>query len=165
MFDVPDRNGTDGSVIALRLAPDDDVAVLMGDAACGARVHIDREVVTAAEAVPRGHKIALRPIAVGSPVRKYGQIIGFATAPVCTGEHVHLHNLEFRSFPRANRFGVDARPTRIVADADRLFFDGIVRSDGRVATRNYFGRAPVRELLGDRGKTDRPTLRRPGCSR
>jgi len=142
MFDAPDRNGPDGSVIALRLAPDDDVAVLMGDAACGARVHIDPEVVMAVQAIPRGHKIALRPIAVGSPVRKYGQIIGFATAPVCTGEHVHLHNLEFRSFARAHRLGVDGPPTRIVADADRLFFDGIVRSDGRVATRNYLGVLP-----------------------
>ncbi|MFD0785162.1 UxaA family hydrolase, partial [Micromonospora azadirachtae] len=43
--------------------------------------------------VPAGHKVALRDLAPGSPVRKYGQVIGRALAQVRAGEHVHTHNL------------------------------------------------------------------------
>jgi altronate hydrolase len=113
--------------------------MLVEDAAPGEKVRIDRAAVAAVQPIPRGHKIALRPIAVRGPVRKYGQIIGFATAPVGIGEHVHSHNLEFQAFTREHQPGVGARATAIVADADRLSFDGVVRSDGRVATRNYLG--------------------------
>jgi altronate hydrolase len=126
-------------VIAVRLSPDDDVAVAMMEVPSGAPVHVDREVVTAVQTIPRGHKIALRPIALGDPVHKYGQIIGFTTAPVLTGQHVHTHNLEFRVFARAHRLGGEGQPTPTVAVADRLSFNGIIRSDGRVATRNYLG--------------------------
>ena len=139
---LDDEIGTarpNGAVIAVRLAPDDDVAVAMKDVPAGAPVHVGREVVRAVQDVPRGHKVALRPIALGDPVRKYGQIIGFATAPILTGGHVHTHNLEFRTFARPHRLGGEAPPTPTVAVSDRLSFNGIVRSDGRVATRNYLG--------------------------
>ncbi len=42
--------------------------------------------------IPFGHKVALRPIAAGDPVVKYGVAIGFATNDIATGEHVHVHN-------------------------------------------------------------------------
>ena len=44
------------------------------------------------ERVPFGHKMALRPIAAGEAVRKYGQVIGFATCDVAAGGHVHTPN-------------------------------------------------------------------------
>src|SRR5215813_12375222 len=46
-----------------------------------------------AQAVPRGHKVALRPVLCGEPVLRYGQIIGFATSDIEAGTHVHTHNL------------------------------------------------------------------------
>lgn len=46
------------------------------------------------EAIPFGHKIAIAPIAEGTSVRKYGEIIGRATADIPQGAHVHVHNLE-----------------------------------------------------------------------
>ncbi len=134
------QGGSDPStVLALRLGPDDDVAVLTANATSGAHVRVDRDVIRAIQDVARGHKIALRPIAAGDPVRKYGQIIGFATATVTTGEHVHSHNLEFRTFSRVHVPGAGTTTTGLVAESDRLSFDGIVRADGRVATRNYLG--------------------------
>lgn len=42
--------------------------------------------------LPFGHKVALRAIAAGGPVIKYGVVIGTATAAIATGEHVHVHN-------------------------------------------------------------------------
>src|SRR5260370_1881341 len=87
--------------------------------------------------MPSGHKIAARSIATGQSVRGYNQIIGFATKPISSGEHVHGHNLEVHSFERDYAFCVDAKPTSYVSPA--ATFRGIVRSDGRVGTRNYLG--------------------------
>jgi (2R)-sulfolactate sulfo-lyase subunit alpha len=44
--------------------------------------------------VPIGHKVALRDLAVGDPVIKYGQDIGKVVAPIRRGDHVHTHNLK-----------------------------------------------------------------------
>jgi altronate hydrolase len=79
-------------------------------------------------------------IAVGEPVRKYNQVIGFATAPIEPGEHVHVQNLGMGdNFERDYAFGADTRPTELVPEDRRATFQGIVRPDGRVATRNYIG--------------------------
>lgn len=126
-------------MIALRLGSDDDVAVVVDDVAAGATVRVGAREVIAVGAVARGHKMALNPVALGDPVRKYGQIIGFATAVIGVGEHVHTHNVGFGAFTREHQVGVDARPTKLVADAERVMFDGIVRPGGAVATRNYLG--------------------------
>ena len=89
------------------------------------------------EAIPRGHKMAAAAIARGEAVRKYGQIIGFATADIEAGEHVHTQNLAVGAFTRDHAFCVDARPTDYVAAAERSLFDGYRRPDGRVGTRNF----------------------------
>jgi (2R)-sulfolactate sulfo-lyase subunit alpha len=44
--------------------------------------------------VPIGHKVALRDLAVGDTVIKYGQDIGRVVAPIAKGDHVHTHNLK-----------------------------------------------------------------------
>jgi len=87
--------------------------------------------------IPAGHKAAVGPVAAGAAVRRYGQIIGFATQAIEAGEHVHVHNLGMGDFARDYAYGVDARPTPR-ANAERSF-QGIRRGDGRVATRNYIG--------------------------
>ncbi|WP_119157353.1 UxaA family hydrolase [Caldimonas tepidiphila] len=87
--------------------------------------------------VPPGHKIAVRDIAAGAPVRRYNQVIGVATRPIAAGQHVHSHNLAFGEFERAPEVGSDARP--VAPAGSPASFDGIVRADGRVATRNYIG--------------------------
>lgn len=95
--------------------------------------------LTVRTAVPRGHKVATAGVAVGEPVRKYHQIIGFATVPIEPGDHVHTHNVEFRAFERDYAFGADVSETEMVPERERATFQGIVRADGRVATRNYIG--------------------------
>jgi altronate hydrolase len=93
--------------------------------------------VVAATRIPPGHKVAVRAHAGGEPVRRYGQIIGFATAAIRPGEWVHTHNIAMGDFARDYAWGADARPTEPVALP--ATFDGIRRPDGRVATRNYIG--------------------------
>jgi (2R)-sulfolactate sulfo-lyase subunit alpha len=48
----------------------------------------------ARQATPIGHKIALKDLAVGDTVIKYGEDIGKVVAPITKGEHVHTHNLK-----------------------------------------------------------------------
>ena len=87
--------------------------------------------------VPPGHKLATRTIAAGEAVRRYNQVIGHATQPIAPGQHVHSHNLAFSQFERAHAAGAGAHATAFVAEP--ATFLGIVRPDGRVATRNYIG--------------------------
>jgi altronate hydrolase len=119
----------------LRLNPADDVVIALREIAAGTR--LDGEGVSAAEKIPPGHKMATRAKQPGEPVRRYGQIIGFASAAIAPGQHVHTHNLEMRDFARDYAFGQDVKP---VTPADEpATFMGILRKDGRVATRNYIG--------------------------
>ena len=89
--------------------------------------------------VPAGHKIAARAIAEGEPVRKYDTVIGFAVRRVEAGEHVHTHNLRFEEFDREPEFCADAKPVDLLPPDQQATFMGIVRRDGRIATRNYIG--------------------------
>ena len=78
------------------------------------------------------------PSRAGEPVRRYNQIIGFATQAIEPGQHVHTHNLAFADVrARLTRSAPACTPTAFVAQP--ATFMGIVRADGRVATRNYIG--------------------------
>ncbi|WP_112310700.1 UxaA family hydrolase [Pseudogemmobacter bohemicus] len=87
--------------------------------------------------IPRGHKMALSPIARGEAVTKYGQTIGFATEDISPGAHVHVQNLAVGEFTRDYAIGVDAIDPAMVPEADRATFMGYLRPDGRIGTRNY----------------------------
>lgn len=91
------------------------------------------------EAIPAGHKVATAPIETGQAIVKFGQIIGFASQPIKPGSHVHTHNCKIQSFGRDPAVGADRKATQYVPEQDRATFQGIVREDGRVATRNYIG--------------------------
>jgi altronate hydrolase len=97
------------------------------------------EDVACRQPIPAGHKLAAVAIADGQPVRKFGQIIGFARGAIRAGEHVHEHNCVYAEFRRDLELGVDYRPTDFVPAAERATFQGYVRHDGRVATRNMVG--------------------------
>jgi altronate hydrolase len=123
------------AALTIRLHPNDDVVIARSQLVGGTTL-ID-ENVTVAGLVPPGHKVATRAIHAGAPVRRYNQIIGFASRDIAPGEHVHLNNLAMGAFDRDYAFGADVKPTAYVDDP--ATFMGIVRPDGRVATRNYIG--------------------------
>ena len=119
----------------LRLDGRDNVLVAVSAVPAASRV----DGVQALDDIPAGHKLAAAAIAAGEPVRKFGQIIGFASQPIRPGQHVHEHNCAYREFDRDYQPGSDYRPTDFVPDAERATFQGYVREDGRVATRNMLG--------------------------
>ncbi|MEX8493682.1 UxaA family hydrolase [Sphaerotilus sp.] len=119
----------------IRIHPGDNVVIARAQLLGG--TVLEGEGVTVSGLVPPGHKVATRAIAAGEPVRRYGQVIGTATQPIAPGQHVHTHNLAFSDFTREHADGVDAVLTAF--EAEPATFDGIVRADGRVATRNYIG--------------------------
>ncbi len=119
----------------LRLNPADDVVIACRELETG--TNLLQENVVCRERIPAGHKVATRAVAKGDPVRRYAQIIGFATQPIAPGQHVHVHNLEVRDFARDYAFGETYQPTEFAAEP--ATFQGIVRADGSVATRNYIG--------------------------
>lgn len=123
--------------LTIRLHPLDDVVITRRQLVSG--MFLSEEKLQVVGLIPPGHKVAVRDIEAGAPVRRYGQIIGFAFQPIRRGQHVHVHNLAMGTFERdaAGVAGADAQPTTL--EQTPATFLGIVRADGRVATRNYIG--------------------------
>ena len=130
---------------------DDDVALAAHDLAAGRVIEIDGRSITLSRPIPSGHKFALRPIARGGRVHKYGQPIGRATTDIALGEHVHTHNLESlrgrgdlaQSAPGTVQeqtvdlhLSVEARPVALGEASVRTFM-GYRRKDGRAGLRNH----------------------------
>ncbi len=122
------------SPLFLQVHPSDNVAVALraaepGDTFAG---------VTVAEPIPAGHKLALRDLAVGDPVVKYGYTLGVASAPITAGRHIHSHNLRSSLTDKLEelRFADVAKPQPAPAARSADTFMGYRRADGRAATRN-----------------------------
>ncbi|MCO6458111.1 MAG: altronate dehydratase [Pirellulaceae bacterium] len=120
---------------AVYLHPHDNICVAARSLDAGDRIEVDGRPLALLAAVRLGHKIAVRPIAEGEPVKKYGQTIGFATRPIEPGEWVHCHNVGLDQFERDYAIcrDVPPPPTPIT---DRTF-QGYRRPGGGAGTRNY----------------------------
>jgi altronate hydrolase len=125
--------------VALRLHPDDNVAVATSEIPAGGAIELTGTPsrVVASERIEMGHKMALVAIARGTPIRKYGQTIGFATTDIEPGEWVHTHNVEPGSLSLDYAIASDVPPDPVPIRG-RTFL-GFRRPDGRAATRNYIG--------------------------
>jgi altronate dehydratase len=79
--------------LALVISARDNVATALEALHAGQSIRAGDVSVAVIEPVPRGHKIALGPIAAGEAVVKYGSPIGTASCDIAAGAHVHTHNL------------------------------------------------------------------------
>jgi altronate dehydratase small subunit len=80
---------------ALVLNEEDNVATAVRHLESGEYLNVDEDnSVTLLQDIPFGHKFALKDIAPGGNIIKYGEIIGRATTGIKRGEHVHIHNVE-----------------------------------------------------------------------
>jgi altronate hydrolase len=122
----------------------DNVGLVLEDVTAGTAVAVGNGVVAARGDIPAGHKIALSAIARGAPVRKYAETIGFASADIAPGDHVHMHNMGVRPGPvTVSTRSVPATVWVPPAAPTREYFLGYRRPDGRAATRNYLGVLPT----------------------
>ena len=121
---------------AIRIHEADDVAVATRTLGSGAAIVAGGERLTAETDVPAGHKISLRDISAGEPVKKYGFTIGCATEQIARGTWVHSHNLRTQlEGVTAYAYTPDAR-REPAGPGEPASFLGYRRANGRVGTRN-----------------------------
>ena len=121
----------------IRLHPNDNVVVARVDVAIGTSV--PSENLSVRSQVPAGYKIASKKITAGEPILKYNVIVGFANTDIEPGSMVHSHNTEFREFDRDYAYASEYKATELLPENQKATFQGIVREDGKVGTRNYIG--------------------------
>lgn len=142
-------------IIAVKISPQDNVVTVLSDVNASDVVEISGQSkidsIIAQENCPYGHKIALEDIKQGSPIYKYGEIIGFATQDIQKGHHVHTQNLDSFRGRGDTEVGMLNPSTHKVADQSHSFcqntsllksetyFMGYHRADGQVGTRNHVG--------------------------
>ncbi len=119
----------------LRLNENDNVAIALRQLHKGSSLG-SGELVANSFIAP-GHKLALRDINAGQLILRYNQVIGIASEHIRAGDHVHTHNVGMYEQLHDYKFGADARETRFFDTS--ASFKGIIRDDGRAATRNYIG--------------------------
>jgi altronate hydrolase len=124
----------------LKLNPVDNVVVALADIPAGSE---PAPGIFCKQRIPAAHKIASEPLPAGAPIVKYGQIIGFASTDISVGLHVHTHNVLFKDFPRDSQLSGKTPLQETLSPEKRARFNGILRPDGRVATRNYIGIIPT----------------------
>ena len=121
----------------IRLNPKDNVIVARRDVPVG--VYVENEGFTTLTEVPAGYKVAARDIQKGEQILKYNTCIGFAAEDTPVGTMMHSHNIVFEHVDLDYAFSKDYHPTELLPPEQRATFQGFVRPDGRVATRNYIG--------------------------
>ncbi|WP_307783034.1 altronate dehydratase family protein [Streptomyces sp. MBT53] len=115
----------------------DDIGLLLAAVTQGTPLELANGAAPAVENIPAGHKVALHDIAKGTPVRKYGEVIGVALADIPAGRHVHVHNLGVGRWEEPIAGPPPKHPGPSGVSPTRDHFLGYRRTDGRAATRNY----------------------------
>src|SRR5436309_1294623 len=123
--------------LAIILKPEDDVAIAKREIPAGTVLDDAGRRIEARQDIRPGHKVARRARRTGDEVRRYGQVIGFATVDIAVGDHVHTQNLAVGELHREYEIGTDVRPVDYYPPDRMRSFDGYRRDDGRVGTRNY----------------------------
>ena len=135
----------------IQINPADNVIVALSPLAKGTAVAVPGvgEVV-AAEDIPQGHKMAVRSIAAGEDVIKYGLPIGHVTGDVQPGQWLHTHNVKTNL---SGEVEYTYNPTHPVVDpVEPETFMGFRRADGRAATRNELWIIPTVGCVNDIAK-------------
>jgi len=138
------------SQAAIQLNPRDNVAIAKWVLRPGSRLSFQGgEIfpVMVQDQIPPGHKVALFGLGAGDPIIRYGEVIGTASQEIPIGSHVHTHNvqptahdheddLDESSFSSGNLKSVGVQRQAAFTGTPRSF-NGFLRRDGRVGTRNY----------------------------
>ena len=145
----------------LVMHPEDDVAVAKRPISAGKELGGGPVALKANQLIGPGHKIAIRTVAKGDPVKKYGQTFGFAESDIAVGDHVHTHNVGMGDFGRDYAFCEGVRDVDFVSEDQQRIFQGYARPGNRAGTRNYVAiissvncSASVSRYIAERFRTD-----------
>ncbi len=122
----------------LKIHSTDNVAVALADLSAGTVCPLEEALtITMQEDIPFGHKVAVTALKSGADIIKYGQPIGHATKYIAPGQHIHTQNL------KTNLEGIldysynpDPERQQTAKTADKRYFDGYIRKNGKVGSRN-----------------------------
>ena len=125
----------------IKINQEDNVAVALRPIAKGETLDIAGTPVTTLEEIPQGHKVAIKPIAQGGNVIKYGFRIGIAKEDIKVGQWVHVHNIKTAL---GDLLTYEYEPTNpSVTETEHAYFDGFRRTDGKVGVRNEIWIVPT----------------------
>ncbi len=108
----------------------------------GDNITVEGQPIVLLNPIERGHKIALKDIAEGEDIIKYGYPIGVATASIRKGEHVHVHNVKTK-LKDIFDYSYNPKLTDPVHPKRELSFNGYRRSNGEVGIRNEIWIVPT----------------------
>ena len=119
----------------VKINQNDNVAVALRPLNEGETLDVAGEKVTLVQDIPQGHKFALRAIAQGEEVVKYGFRIGYAKEAIEKGAWVHVHNVKTAL---GDVLSYEYRPegSKDVEPSEHVYFDGYRRADGKAGIRN-----------------------------
>ncbi len=126
----------------IQLNPNDDVVVLLLETVKGTLIDVEGQSITVLQDIPAGHKMAIKPIAEGQNILKYGYPIGMATAPIAIGEHVHTHNIK-TGLSGTLTYEYQPKQSALPTGTDKRIFKGYVRKNGDVGIRNELWIVPT----------------------
>jgi altronate hydrolase len=134
LYEIEGRPTTRNAVILLHA--DDSVAIARVSLPAGQEIEVAGRSLRTLAAIPAGHKVAIRRLAAGEALHRYGNVIGFATVAIEPGEHVHVHNLGYQELGTSEIASLAPPAARPLTGVPATFL-GYQRADGRAGTRNY----------------------------
>lgn len=126
----------------VKINQNDNVAVALRPLNEGETLDVAGEKVTLVQDIPQGHKFALRAIAQGEEVVKYGFRIGYAKEAIEKGAWVHVHNVK-TALGDVLSYEYKPEESKDVEPSGHVYFDGYRRADGKVGIRNEIWIVPT----------------------
>lgn len=119
----------------IQIHPTDNLAVALRELSAGEDIELGQVSLKVTTPIPRGHKVALRDLAVGEQIVKYGLPIGHATVLIRAGEHIHSHNLS-TNLSDLDEYRYQPDLVQIISLLPDREIDVYRRADGQVGIRN-----------------------------
>jgi galactarate dehydratase len=122
----------------VKVHPDDNVAIVVNEGGLPAGTRFESGLALT-EDIPEAHKVALGDIPVGSPVVRYGSVIGFAEHDIARGSWVHEEKMRLPNPPALDSLPLATAAPQALAPLEGYAFEGFVNHDGSVGTKNILG--------------------------
>ena len=120
----------------IKLYPQDTVALATADLKKGETVVVDGQSIVLLDDIPNAHKIALKDFETGEAIRKYDNIIGYASRPIQKGEWIHEHN-EVTGLGKSKEYTYEFNPVSIFPGTTEETFMGYDRGKHGAGIRNH----------------------------